>query len=182
MHKGYNNYKIVGVYMKKNIKLFIGILIGLIFGIGATVTASVIYNSSEIGFTPSDTNWKVNNLQDAVNDLYSGVGIESITSESINEHSGAVNTISINPSGYKAFVVTNMWYGGSNNYPSYLDTRLAITSITNATYIDIGKTGHGSSSASGVVRSYLIVPDNSGQTITINFAGLFDAHSVYGLK
>jgi hypothetical protein len=57
--------------MKNNIKLFIGILIGLVFGVSAAVGATALYNSSEVGFTPTDSNWNVNNVEDAINDLYS---------------------------------------------------------------------------------------------------------------
>ena len=56
--------------MSKKTTLIIGILIGLITATTIGVTASVIYNSSEIGFTPTDPNWKVNNLESALNDLY----------------------------------------------------------------------------------------------------------------
>lgn len=51
-------------------KYILGILTGILITCGIGVTASVIYNSSEVGFTPTNTEWKVNNLQDAINDLY----------------------------------------------------------------------------------------------------------------
>ena len=59
--------------MKKIFKSRIFFLIlGMIITTTIGVTASVLYNASEIGFTPSDPNWKVNNLNDAIHDLYKG--------------------------------------------------------------------------------------------------------------
>ena len=51
-------------------KYILGILTGLIIACGFCVTAAVLYNSSEVGFTPTDSNWHVNNVEDAINDLY----------------------------------------------------------------------------------------------------------------
>ena len=58
----------------KSIKLFIGILIGIVITASIGVTATVLYNSSEIGFTPANSNWEVNNIQSAINDLYQSKG------------------------------------------------------------------------------------------------------------
>ena len=53
-------------------KYIIGFIAGALFCTTIGVTASVLYNSSEVGFTPSDSNWNVNTVQDAINDLYAG--------------------------------------------------------------------------------------------------------------
>ena len=51
-------------------KYIIGFLVGAIVFGSIGVTATVLYNSSEIGFTPSDSSWNVNNVEDAINSLY----------------------------------------------------------------------------------------------------------------
>ena len=44
--------------------------LGLLVATTVSVGATALYSSSEIGFTPTDSNWHVNNLEDAINDLY----------------------------------------------------------------------------------------------------------------
>lgn len=53
---------------RKNIKLFIGIFIGIICS-GITVYAAN-YLAKDIAFVPSNNNWKVSNVEEAINDLY----------------------------------------------------------------------------------------------------------------
>lgn len=53
--------------MKKNIVCFI--LGGLLFGI-IGVNGVLLYKASDIEFVPKDDNWNVNNLNEAINDLY----------------------------------------------------------------------------------------------------------------
>ena len=40
------------------------------------VSASILYQADEIGFTPDDPNWNVNNLESALNDLYENGGVK----------------------------------------------------------------------------------------------------------
>lgn len=57
--------------MKNNIKLIIGIIIGVLLS-GITVYAAT-YLSKDATFSPSDENWNVNNVEDALNELYQNV-------------------------------------------------------------------------------------------------------------
>ena len=50
-------------------KIIYGIIIGIVLCSGIVYAAS--YLASDISYTPSDTSWKVSNVNDALNDLYS---------------------------------------------------------------------------------------------------------------
>jgi len=54
--------------MKNNIKLFIGILIGIV--LTSTVVYAVNLGANNISFEPTDENWNVSTVQGALNDLY----------------------------------------------------------------------------------------------------------------
>ena len=64
--------------MKKNIKLFVGIIIGVIISTVVGVSATILYQADEVGFAPDDPNWNVNNLESALNDLYVNGGSKGI--------------------------------------------------------------------------------------------------------
>ena len=72
--------------MKNNIKLIIGIVIGILLS-GITVYAAT-YISKDITFSPSDENWNVNNVEDALNELYQNNGLKSVP---IQVGTGALN-------------------------------------------------------------------------------------------
>lgn len=55
--------------MKSDLKIILSFLIGILFS-GITVYAATTYLSRDVSFTPSDENWKVSNVEDALNDLY----------------------------------------------------------------------------------------------------------------
>ena len=55
--------------LKNNIKLMIGIIIGALCS-AITVYASTQYLANEVSYTPSDENWKVTNVEAALNELY----------------------------------------------------------------------------------------------------------------
>lgn len=54
-------------FLKKNIKLFVGIIVGIILSSG------VVYaiNANSITFNSRNENWDVDNIEDAINELYS---------------------------------------------------------------------------------------------------------------
>lgn len=56
--------------IKANFKIIIAIVITAIICVSTTVYASYNYFAKDIGFTPKNENWQVDNLEDAVNDLY----------------------------------------------------------------------------------------------------------------
>ena len=85
----------------------LGVLCTITIGVGATA----IYNASEIGFTPSDSNWKVNNMQDAINDLYnnSGSKIVKLSDSVVTSNTSYTYDVS-NINGYENFTADNFFY------------------------------------------------------------------------
>ena len=55
--------------LKKNLKLFIGFIFGIIIASGVAY-AAIVTSSDKVMFTPSNTSWNVNNVQSALNSLY----------------------------------------------------------------------------------------------------------------
>lgn len=53
-----------------NFKIIIAVIITAIICVSTTVYASYNYFAKDIGFTPKNENWQVDNLEDAINDLY----------------------------------------------------------------------------------------------------------------
>lgn len=69
---------------KKNVKLFVGFIIGgLLFG-SIGVYATTQYLAKDIKFTPLNSEWNVDNVDDAINELYG-------TSTNIKYKSGVFN-------------------------------------------------------------------------------------------
>ena len=58
-------------FVKNNIKLILGFILGAIIfgGIGTVVAVTLL--ASNISYTPSDTTWNVNNVKEAIDELYS---------------------------------------------------------------------------------------------------------------
>ena len=74
-------------------KYVVGILIGILLTITVGVSATILYQANEIGFTPADNNWNVNNLESALNDLYTRSGNTSGSEltlyEDLSENNGS---------------------------------------------------------------------------------------------
>jgi len=73
--------------MKKTILSFI--LGGIIFGCIGIYAAN--YLASDVTYTPKDTNWEVNNVNEALDDLYNSTDLKWYISEE--------NAVTISPSG-----------------------------------------------------------------------------------
>lgn len=58
--------------MKKSLKYMFMFLMGVIFTLGAGVLAMNI-SAKSVPFNPSNSSWKVENLQEAIDDLYSKI-------------------------------------------------------------------------------------------------------------
>ena len=58
-------------------KTMLGVVLGIVIGATTTVVASTLL-ASNIAYTPKDSTWKVNNVEDAINDLYSNSGSAGI--------------------------------------------------------------------------------------------------------
>lgn len=56
-------------FIKSNIKVFIGIIIGILVTSGV-VYAAVLIDASDVTYTPSNSEWGVSNVSDALDDLY----------------------------------------------------------------------------------------------------------------
>ena len=162
-------------------RIFTFILGVIIFGSIGVVSASVLYQANEIGYTPKDSTWEVDNVKDAIDDLYTKSNISS--SNLIINKNEYVSSISFQPSDeYRYYILTNViWYGTSTRYADCINYS-NINTIENATYIDIGATGRNTSSSSGASRSFLIIPSANKENITVNFVSGVDALSIYGIK
>ena len=91
---------------KKTIFAFIlGICISFTFG----VTATVLYSASEIGFNPTDSNWDVKTVEDAINDLYTNSSgkykksIKPMASDTSTDGSASSNSVYPSSACYRAF-------------------------------------------------------------------------------
>ena len=56
--------------IKNNLRVVIAIIITAIVCISTTAYAAYNYYAKDISFTPSNESWKVENVEDAINDLY----------------------------------------------------------------------------------------------------------------
>lgn len=57
------------IFIQKNIKIVLGFFIGILCG-SLTVYGAYTYFASIVSFQPNDKNWKVENVEAALNDLY----------------------------------------------------------------------------------------------------------------
>ena len=80
------------------------IISGLIFG-SIGVGASYLYSSNQLAYTPNDNNWIVDNVKDALNQLYSLSGkIEIID---LGQYSSSCTVDVSNYEGYEKFTKDN---------------------------------------------------------------------------
>ena len=99
-------------------KIFL-VIVTMIFSVGTTVFAAIVYNANQISYTPSDENWSANRVDLALNDLYtknktntteylnfkSGIataitnrGIETSSTDTVETMSANIASIAFNPS------------------------------------------------------------------------------------
>ena len=120
--------------MKKNIKLFVGILIGIIISAVVGVSATILYQADQVGFTPTDPNWNVNNLEDALNSLYNNRSSDIIyATGSVNKNVG-VSTQTIEHDNDNAIIISNndeMEYAINNT-----DTYISMSNFTSLGTVD----------------------------------------------
>lgn len=69
--------------MKEKTKIIISIIITFLVTSVLSVTATVYFNSENITFNPTNTNWKVTNTKEALNDLYTTMHSGNATAENI---------------------------------------------------------------------------------------------------
>jgi len=102
-------------------KLFYFIL-GIIISSGITVYAATTLLSKDIGFVPDNSSWEVNNVQDALNDLYSSV--EEPKEISLCAHSWTANgkagaAIDLDYYDYRYLKLKNFGYQSGSNATVY---------------------------------------------------------------
>ena len=134
-------------------KYIIGFILGaLIFG---SIAGAVAYDisASQIGFEPDDEEWEVDNLQDALNSLYSSSGKTKTTLLWTNENptsSFASQTLELNLSAYD-YVVLVVKVSTSLDYKARTNIILPV----GEEYYDTSKLPVISTNASKNVRSVI---------------------------
>ena len=115
----------------------------------------------------------------AVSKISNDLTVEQVYSKEV---SGLSSVTIQNTNNYKYYFLTNLTWHCSNSSINNRISSLNITSITNATYKELGQTkSKYGSSQSGAAINYIIYPDGSGNDIVINFSGA-DGAAVYGIK
>ena len=164
-------------FIKNNLKVMIAFIVGIILA-GGIVYAATYANQVTYG---TDKNVKISTVEEALNDLYANMRKTPDTVTLIENIDYWNYSISFNPSDYKYFIMTDTQWNVSQKVYSTMISQLAISSIQNASYIESGVTGRNADSSSVAARSYIIIPDGSGEDITITYVGS-DATCVYGVK
>lgn len=67
-------------------KYLYGVLTGTLLTLIIGVFAVQLYNAKEIEFLPSNSNWNVFNVNDALNDLYQNQNVDQIVGTWMNDH------------------------------------------------------------------------------------------------
>ena len=163
-----------GGFMKKNYVLVIGIIIGVLFS-GVTVYAAVQYLSKDVTFTPSNSNWNVSNVEDALNHLYEQSDVSNIL---INQpwnfdYRGSEQTFIVPTSGYYKLETwgaqggsyNTTYYGG---YGAYSTGKIYL-SKGETLYINVG--GIGTSAKIKNVGGYNGGGDRSDVTSSDSYLG-----------
>ena len=115
--------------MEKNmiLRIFYFVL-GFVAAIGITTVFAYSYLSEEVGYTPKEEDWNVDNVSDAIDDLYDKVKIENFTgnfylSASI-DGAGYSRTsyFDINVSKYKKITINiqELFYSNTSVFTSYV--------------------------------------------------------------
>ena len=99
--------------MKKNILCFI---LGLIVAGSFAGVVALNYSAKDVSYTPSDNNWNVNNVEDAIGDLYKKAN-DSLGTYKILE-TGTFTTINTGNSNhsYNTITLKNTYTEGQNAF------------------------------------------------------------------
>ena len=65
--------KIIRTFIKSNFRIFVGIIIGLIFSTTIAYAAIIVINGEQVTYDNTNTSLSSTNIQDALNELYSSV-------------------------------------------------------------------------------------------------------------
>ena len=158
--------------MKKFIKNnIIGFVLGIIVATTVGVSAYAIL-ASDIGFTPSNPDWKVNNLEAALNDLYANTNI-GLTQKITDIET---NSVTINNNEIKEMYAVLFTYTGSSNYQEVLNDRIQIGNVVGAEYSKVFS-AVGNENDPYAISVYKLTNCQSTVTVTSgNSLGLGGAH------
>ena len=137
-----------GIYMKKNrfdlFSFVLGIIMMMTFGVGA----ALLYNAKDIEFIPVNDNWNVNNVEDAIDDLYNNYIPKSEFKDKTwtFDYTGNAQTFVVP---VKAKYRVELWGASGQDYNSILGGKGSYTSgeielnKNDALYIYVGGSGKG---------------------------------------
>ena len=153
--------------MKKICKRVLLITLGIILGTSVTVCA-YNYSAKDISFTPTNENWEVNNIEDAINDLYTNEDVEYILLwENPNpEAAFAAQTIEIDFSDYK-YIAIDATYG-YNQLGTY-------ESFFQKTIVEVGKSGVVTGAHSARYATSLRGVETTETSITFSTGRMYDS-------
>ena len=139
--------------------------------------------SEDLGYTPLDPSWNVNNVSGALSYIKShNINYLKPKEETLIKKEGNVSQTSFTPeSDYSFYILTAYISRTPTNYYSTLHEYLNISSITNANYYLSGDIGNNAGGSCGVAKSWVIIPTNDNQ-IDITFNNQFSSYTLYGIK
>ena len=144
-----------------------GIIIGIIVGVLITSGVGVVaysYNAKDVGYTPKDTTWKVNNVKEAIDYVYELADLCKFAQ--YIDHKMLQDSYTLVNGGTYYFVVTSYSTKSQETAKGYT----AITSVSSGTYEEISSLAGGSGYWSRVYK--IVAPDDTTVTFKdkTNFA------------
>ena len=166
--------------MKKNrfdlFSFVLGIIMMMTFGVGA----ALLYNAKDIEFIPVNDNWNVNNVEDAIDDLYNNYIPKSEFKDKTwtFDYTGNAQTFVVP---VKATYRVELWGASGQDYNSILGGKGSYTSgeielnKNDALYIYVGGSGKGFNGNETISSSSSIIPALGGGSTDVRlFGGSWD--------
>lgn len=156
--------------MKNNIGKIIIFVLGVISGTCISVYAAYNYYAKDISFTPKNESWQVDNIEDAINDLYTNKDVEYILLwENPNpEAAFSEQTLEIDFSDYKYVAIdTTYGYNQLGTYESFFQK----------TIVEIGKSGVVTGAHSARFAASLRGVETTETSITFTSGRMYDSRN-----
>lgn len=128
-------------------KFLLGIITGLLISSGVVLAANYIYKADEISYTPNNNEWNVDNVDDALKDLYNKVNNQDIVETNLlnNDLTFTKTDSSSTQSGRESSVnftkSSNIFIRGGGNAYSGVSITTTVTSgkinVSNGKYIKL---------------------------------------------
>lgn len=149
-------------FIKNNIKLFVAIIITMVVTASITGVVAYNYNAKDIDYTPKDTSWKVDNVEDAIKDLKEiSKNYDVIYDSMMEQRTSSLNT-SISTTFAKDYSFIFIVYGTINTggiCPPTVNTNLQLTQLKHFEASTYGKIYMTLSLASNVKNGdYITIP------------------------